>query len=133
MGANAVIEVIDHGITALPPNRASYYAEHQPSMRDDLKPISITQPEGVSFEVSGNLVDWQKWQFRIGFDPYEGLVLHQISYADDGRRRSILHRSVDLGDGRPLRRPEPVARVEERVRRRGVGSRSHDPAAHARL
>ena len=33
MGANAVIEVIDHGITALPPNRASYYAEHQPSLR----------------------------------------------------------------------------------------------------
>ena len=103
-----MIEVIDHGVTALPPNPASYYAEHQPSMREDLKPISITQPEGVSFTVNGNLVDWQKWQFRIGFDPYEGLVLHQITYDDDGRRRSILHRAsisemvVPYGDPSPL-------------------------------
>ena len=132
MGANAVIEVVDHGVTAMPPNPASYYAEHQPSMREDLKPISITQPEGVSFTVNGNLVEWQKWQFRIAFDPYEGLVLHQITYADDGRRRSILHR-VDLGDGRALRRSEPAARVEERVRRGRVGTRPDDPAAHARL
>ena len=108
MGANAVIEVVDHGVTTIPPNHASYYAEHQPSMREDLKPISITQPEGVSFTVDGNLVDWQKWQFRIAFDPYEGLVLHQISYADDGRRRSILHRAsisemvVPYGDPTPL-------------------------------
>ena len=27
---NEVIEVIDHGVTPLPPNRASYYAEDQP-------------------------------------------------------------------------------------------------------
>ena len=93
MAANAVIEVIDHGVTPLPPNRASYYAEDQPRMRDDLKPISITQPEGVSFTVNGNLVEWQKWSFRVAFDPYEGLVLHQVVYDDDGRKRSILHRA----------------------------------------
>ena len=27
------------------------------------------------------------------FDPYEGLVLHQIAYDDDGRVRSVLHRA----------------------------------------
>ncbi len=53
----------------------------------------ITQPEGPSFTVDGNFVRWQKWQFRIAFDPYEGLVLHQIGYDDDGRVRSILHRA----------------------------------------
>jgi primary-amine oxidase len=108
-GRNEVIEVIDHGITPLPPNRASYYAEDQPRMRTDLKPISITQPEGPSFEVDGNLVEWQKWQFRITFDPFEGLVLHQIAYTDDdGRVRPILHRAsitemvVPYGDPGPL-------------------------------
>ena len=55
-------------------------------MRDGLKPISITQPEGPSFTVDGNRVEWQNWAFRIGFDPYEGLVLHQIAYDDNGRR-----------------------------------------------
>ncbi len=93
MANNKVIEVIDHGVTPLPPNRASYYAEDQPHMREGLKPISITQPEGVSFTVDGNRVDWQNWSFRIGFDPYEGLVLHQVAYADNGRVRSVLHRA----------------------------------------
>ena len=36
-------------------------------MRTDLKPLHVTQPEGVSFKVTGQLVEWQKWRFRIGF------------------------------------------------------------------
>src|SRR3954454_9299203 len=92
-GRNEVIEVIDHGVVPLPPNRASYYAEDQPRLRTDLKPIVITQPEGPSFTVDGNLVQWQKWQFRIAFDPFEVLVLHQIGYRDDSRVRPILHRA----------------------------------------
>jgi primary-amine oxidase len=108
MAANEVIEVIDHGVTALPRHPASYYAEDQPRMREGLKPISITQPEGPSFTVTGNHVAWQNWDFRIGFDPFEGLVLHQIAYDDNGRRRSILHRAsisemvVPYGDPGPL-------------------------------
>jgi primary-amine oxidase len=108
-GRNEVLEVIDYGITPLPPNRASYLRDDQPRMRDDLKPIEITQPEGPSFTVDGNFVQWQKWQFRIAFDPFEGLVLHQIAYNDDdGRTRSILHRAsisemvVPYGDPSPV-------------------------------
>jgi len=108
-GRNVVLEVNDHGVTPLPPNRASYLPEDQPRMRTDLKPISITQPEGPSFTVEGNLVRWQKWQFRIAFDPFEGLVLHQVAYNDDdGRVRPILHRAsisemvVPYGDPDPL-------------------------------
>ena len=93
MGRNEVIEVIDHGVVPLPPNRASYYPEDQPARRAPLAPISITQPDGPDFTVDGNLVQWQKWQFRVAFDPYEGLVLHQIAYDDDGRLRSVLHRA----------------------------------------
>ncbi|HET9729308.1 MAG TPA: tyramine oxidase, partial [Acidimicrobiia bacterium] len=92
-GRNEVIEVIDHGVTPVPTARASYYAEHQPRLRADLKPISITQPEGPSFTIDGNFVQWQNWQFRVAFDPFEGLVLHQIAYDDNGRVRPILHRA----------------------------------------
>ncbi len=95
-GRNEVIEVIDHGAVPLPPNRASYLVEDQPRMRTDLKPIEITQPEGPSFTVDGNFVQWQKWEFRLGFDPFEGLVLHQVAYNDDANgdvvRRPIAHR-----------------------------------------
>jgi hypothetical protein len=28
--------------------------------------------------VEGNLIEWQKWNIRIGFNAREGLVLHQV-------------------------------------------------------
>jgi primary-amine oxidase len=112
-GRNEVVEVLDHGVTQLPPNRASYFAEDQERLRTDLKPIEITQPDGPSFTVDGNFVRWQKWQFRVAFDPFEGLVLHQIAYEDDAqgdesRLRPIVHRAsisemvVPYGDPTPL-------------------------------
>ena len=133
MGGNEVIEVIDHGVTPLPPNRASYYAEDQPSLRAgpqaDLDHATRRpelhrrrQPRAVA-----------KWQFRVGFDPYEGLVLHQITYDDDGRAAFGAAPRVDQRDGRALRRPRRAAGLEERVRRGRVGARPHDAAAHARL
>jgi primary-amine oxidase len=107
-GRNTVLEVIDHGVIPLPPNRASYLAADQPRMRTDLKPISITQPDGPSFTVDGNLVEWQKWQFRLTFDPFEGLVLHQIAYNDEGRVRSILHRASISEMVVPYGDPDPI-------------------------
>jgi primary-amine oxidase len=73
-------------------------------LRADLKPIDITQPEGASFKVSSdNLVEWQKWRFRIGFTPREGAVLHDVCY--DNRpilfRLSFSEMTVPYGDPRP--------------------------------
>ena len=110
LGRNEVVDVVDHGVVPLPPNTPSYLAEDQPRFRTDLKPIAITQPDGPSFTVEGNFVQWQKWQFRLSFEPYEGLVLHQVAYEDDaaGRVRPILHRAsvtemvVPYGDPSPL-------------------------------
>lgn len=36
-------------------------------VRSDLKPLHVSQPEGVSFKVTGRLIEWQKWRFRLGF------------------------------------------------------------------
>ena len=108
LGRNEVIEVIDHGVTALPEQHARYYAEDHEPLRDNLKPLQITQPEGPSFTVDGNLIRWSQWSLRIGFDPYEGLTLHQVTYDDHGRERSVLHRAsvtemvVPYGDPSPL-------------------------------
>ncbi len=35
---------------------------------------------------------WQNWQFRVGYNPREGLVLHQIGYLDNGVVRPIIYR-----------------------------------------
>lgn len=61
--------------------------------RTDVKPINITQPEGPSFTIEGNLVKWQKWQLRVGFNPREGLVLHNIGWEEGDRVRPILYRA----------------------------------------
>lgn len=89
LGRNEVIEVIDHGVVTMPTQHGRYTAEDHQPLRADIKPISITQPEGPGFVVDGNQVSWQKWSFRIGFDPYEGLTLHQVAYD----QRSILYRA----------------------------------------
>jgi primary-amine oxidase len=63
------------------------------NFRDDIKPLEITQPEGPSFTIKGYEVSWQKWNFVIGFNPREGLTLHQLNYNDNGENRSILYRA----------------------------------------
>ena len=88
-----VIKVEDHGVTAMPPNDGNYSAEFIHDFRSDLKPLDIVQPDGPSFKVEGNLVSWQKWGFRVGYTRREGLVLHTISYDDQGRKRPIIHRA----------------------------------------
>ena len=92
-----VLRVDDHGVVPLPPNPGNYTPEFVKEFRKDLKPLDIVQPEGPSFQVEGNEVSWQKWNFRVGFNGREGLVLHTISYEDQGRKRSIIYRA-SLGD-----------------------------------
>ncbi len=88
-----VIRVEDYGAVPLPPNSGNWAREYIPNVRADLKPIEIVQPQGPSFKVSGTLVEWQKWKFRVGFTSREGLVLHAISYTDETGERPILHRA----------------------------------------
>lgn len=102
-----VIRVEDYGVVPLPPNPGNYSTEFVKDLRSDIKPLEITQPEGPSFEVQGHFIKWQKWQFRIGFTPREGLVLYTVGYEDRGRVRPILYRAsladmvVPYGDPRP--------------------------------
>jgi len=102
-----VIRVEDYGVVPLPPNPGNYSTEFVKDLRSDIKPLEITQPEGPSFDVQGHFIQWQKWQFRIGFTPREGLVLYTVGYKDQGRVRPIIYRAslsdmvVPYGDPRP--------------------------------
>ena len=88
-----VLRVEDHGVVPMPPNDGNYAEEFVKDFRADLKPLDVVQPEGPSFSVDGNLVSWQKWNFRVGYTRREGLVLHGISYEDKGRNRPIINRA----------------------------------------
>ncbi|GAA5964690.1 hypothetical protein JCM3765_004354 [Sporobolomyces pararoseus] len=65
------------------------------SLRTDLKALEITQPQGVSFNMSGNTISWQNWSFHIGFNHREGIVLSTIQYfdVDEKRNRPICYRA----------------------------------------
>ncbi|HEX5615735.1 MAG TPA: tyramine oxidase, partial [Acidimicrobiia bacterium] len=76
LGRGEVIDVVDYGMIPVPEQRASYYPDDVGPLRTDLRPLDITQRDGPSFTVEGNLVRWQRWSFRVSLDPYEGLVLH---------------------------------------------------------
>lgn len=92
-----VVRLIDTGAVPVPAECARYEAEFNGPARTDLRPLEITQPEGPSFELTGNVLTWQNWRFRIDFNGREGLVLHQISHRDGDRDRPVLHRA-SLGE-----------------------------------
>ncbi|OBF11767.1 primary-amine oxidase [Mycobacterium sp. ACS4331] len=60
--------------------------------RDPIRPLEIIQPEGPSFTLEGNLLRWQNWSVRVGFNHREGMTLHQLRYRDGDRERSVAHR-----------------------------------------
>jgi primary-amine oxidase len=113
-----VVEVEDYGVVPLPPRRGNYGADdlddpdnipHLPEgVRSDLKALDIVQPQGTSFKVTGHLVEWQKWRFRIGFTQREGLVLHAVSYNDRGRWRPVLYRASISEIFNPYGDPSPT-------------------------
>ena len=110
VGSRIVTDVIDTGAVPIPQETADY---HGPGTfgpeRTTQKPIVIQQPEGPSFTFDGDVISWEKWSLRIGYDMREGLILHGIGFEDAGRVRPIIHRAsiaemlVPYGDPGPVR------------------------------
>jgi primary-amine oxidase len=73
------------------------YIPEAQKLRTDLKPLNVVQPEGASFKVAkqgtSNVLEWQKWSFRVGFNQREGMVLYDVRYAG----RSLFYR-LSLSD-----------------------------------
>ena len=89
-----VIELIDDEIMPVPEEDANVDdPSYTGAPRTTLKPIEITQPQGPSFTVVDDVVTWEHWTFRVGFDPREGLVLHQVSIRDGDRIRPVVYRA----------------------------------------
>jgi primary-amine oxidase len=75
------------------PEGNEYFHDLVGTKRTGLKPYNVVQPEGPSYSIDGNVVEWQKWRFRVGFNYREGPTLHDIRY--DGR--SVFYR-LSLSD-----------------------------------
>lgn len=80
-------------VSLAPPNNYHMASiEAQGGYRTGLKPLEITQPEGVSFQVNGRTIDWQNWKVHVGFNYREGIVLNNITYNDKGVERGVFYR-----------------------------------------
>ena len=104
-----VTDVIDHKHLPVPAERGEWDAEpHAVQPRTSLRPIEIIQPEGASFTVEDDVITWENWTFRVGFDGREGLTLHQVSFRDGERERPIVYRASISEMVVPYADPSPV-------------------------
>lgn len=81
---------------------SEYHPDLAQERRTTTRPYHVSQPEGPSFQLSGNLLSWEKWTMRVGFNYREGMTLHDVRY--DGRsifyRLSLSEMFVPYGDSR---------------------------------
>jgi primary-amine oxidase len=91
---NRVLDFTDIDRNA-PVSRQNFdFTPNATGSRPALAPLHITQPDGPEFKVEDNEVTWQKWHFRFGLQPREGLVLYTVGYEDGGKVRPILYRGA---------------------------------------
>ncbi|MCZ2820421.1 primary-amine oxidase [Modestobacter sp. VKM Ac-2977] len=104
-----VDQVIDTGAVPVPTGSGNY---DDPAVsgppRTTQKPIEITQPQGSSLTLEGNLLTWEKWSLRVGFDTREGLVLHQIGFDEGTGVRPVVYRASIAEMVVPYADPSPV-------------------------
>ncbi len=98
MTKGEVVEVLDEkddkNVVPIPAKEVDFFNhEYVGKLRDAPKPLEIVQPLGVNFALRGHEVTWQKWSLRHSFHPREGLVLHAVSYDDNGKVRPVLYRA----------------------------------------
>jgi primary-amine oxidase len=93
-----VIRVEDHfeasgDYIPVPRTPLNFDADVLTSFRAPSAPLDVVQPDGPGYRVHGNQVVWENWDFRVGFNGREGLVLYTIGYTRDGRRRPVVYRA----------------------------------------
>ncbi|KAK2737735.1 hypothetical protein FQN55_000950 [Onygenales sp. PD_40] len=105
-GENERMTPASGGIRKFDRSKIHASSEYHPDLvterRTTTKPYRVVQPDGPSFQVEGNLITWEKWRLRVGFNYREGLTIHDVTY--DGRsvfyRLSLSEMFVPYGDSR---------------------------------
>jgi primary-amine oxidase len=74
-----------------------------------LKPVDITQPEGVSFTMHGNELHWAGYKMHIGFNYREGIVISDVRVHDhhEQRERTLFNRISVVEMVVPYGNPDP--------------------------
>jgi primary-amine oxidase len=57
------------------------------------EPKTMARSNDKHITIEGHTVSWKNWGFRLGFNLREGLVLYQVAFDDNGRKRPVLYRA----------------------------------------
>lgn len=74
-----------------------------------IKPIDITQPQGVSFQIRGNEIAWMGYKMHVGFNYREGIVISDVRIDDpyENRERTLFNRISVVEMVVPYGNPDP--------------------------
>ncbi|WP_176527484.1 stalk domain-containing protein [Peribacillus butanolivorans] len=86
----AVIKVEDEGVIPIPMQLNAYDGRDY-EKKSDVKQLNITEPEGKNYEIKGNTISWQNWNFHLRLDTRVGPVLSTVTYDDQGKKRKIMY------------------------------------------
>lgn len=88
-----VIRIIDTGVVPVPDDNHNFdeaSVAASTGLREALRPIRITQPEGSNVTFDGSFMEWQKWRFHLRFDRRVGAIVSLVTYDD----RSVMYQGA---------------------------------------
>jgi len=86
-----VVDIEDREVTPIPMEPGDFRLS-QTGGQVELKDLQIIQKDGVSCSIEGWKINWERWNFRVGWDQREGLVIHDVRFDDNGVERRIGYR-----------------------------------------
>lgn len=107
LNTGKISSFVDRGIVPFSKENWNYDVNSLGKLLSPLKALKILQPNGASFQIKGNEISWQGWQFRYVMHPRSGLVLYQVTHNDGENIRPVLYRAslsetvVPYGDPNP--------------------------------
>ncbi|AFZ28149.1 Cu2+-containing amine oxidase [Cylindrospermum stagnale PCC 7417] len=102
-----IASFVDNGVVPFSKENWDYDIKSLGKLLSPPKALNILQPQGKSFQINGNEIKWQGWQFRYLMHPRDGLVLYLVNYSDGENVRPVLYRAslsemvVPYGDPNP--------------------------------
>lgn len=88
--AKKVLNVVDSG--PVPVSASPINFEEAPAIaRAGTTPLTVAQPLGPGFQLSGGEVSWQNWHFRVRLDPRVGPVINLVRFDDGSSLRSVMY------------------------------------------
>lgn len=85
-----VIKIEDAGVIPVPLKPTPYDGRNQ-QVKQTVKPLAITEPQGKNYALEGNTIRWGNWDFHLRLDSRVGPVLSTMTYNDNGTKRKIMY------------------------------------------